>query len=446
MTQEAIQYYHDLLAAGDAAAQTSELLAEATEQRRLTFGARPVCTVLRPFFTDVSTYNRVKIATDILLRAIGTLYRALMTDAGLRAEMDLNEAEERVLHISPGFSAPDVSSRLDAFLDSEGGFQFVEYNAESPGGLFYGDVLTDVFLDLPVMKHFSQRYSVHSFPVRRLVLDVLLDSYRQWGGREKPRIAIVDWRAVKTYNEFLICQEYLSTQGFESVIADPEELEYTDGRLRVGEFTIDLVYKRVVTGELLAKYRLKHPLFDAARDHAVCVVNSFHVQMLYKKMTFVLLSDPGYAHLYDGEEQAAIAKHIPWTRKVREGHTTYGNQTIDLIPFIRDNKDRLVLKPNGEYGGRGVVLGWQCEPADWEKALKEALASSFVVQEKVRLGEELYPSFADGELQLSKRYFDLDPYVWQGGRAEGCGIRLSAAALLNVSAGGGSAVPMFVLQ
>lgn len=446
MMEQTIQYYHELLAAGDTAAETHGLLAEATQQRKLTFGDHAVCTVLRPFFIEASTYRRVKIATEILLRAIGKLYQALMADDRLRAEMDLTELEEQALRIEPGFAAPDASSRLDAFLDEAGGFQFVEYNAESPGGLFYGDVLSEVFLDLPVMQRFIERYPVRAFPIRRLHLNVLLDSYRQWGGRQQPRIAIVDWREVKTYNEFLIYQEHLGAHGYESVIVDPEELTYTGNKLRAGDFEIDLVYKRVVTGELLEECGLDHPLFEAARDGAVCVVNSFHVQMLYKKMTFVLLSDPSYAHLFDAEEQAAIATHIPWTRSLREGYTTYQNQRVDLFPFVQQNKDRLVIKPNGEYGGRGVVLGWECDQSAWEQALAGALQGSFVVQERVRVGAELYPNYLDGQLVFSERYFDLDPYVWQGRRAEGCGIRLSASALLNVSAGGGSAVPMFVLR
>jgi uncharacterized circularly permuted ATP-grasp superfamily protein len=296
------------------------------------------------------------------------------------------------------------------------------------------------------MQQFVRRYPIRTVPIRRLHLEVLLDSYRQWGGRQPPRIAIVDWREVKTYNEFLIYQEHLAAQGYESVIVDPEELTYTGGKLRAGDFEIDVVYKRVVTGELLEEFGLDHPLFEAARDGAVCVVNSFRVQMLYKKMSFVLLSDPTYAPLFDAEEQALIAKHIPWTRNLRAGYTTYQNQRIDLIPFVQQNKDRLVIKPNGEYGGRGVVLGWECDPSAWEQALAEALQGSFVVQERVRVGAEPYPSYVDGQLVLSERYFDLDPYVWQGCRAEGCGIRLSASALLNVSAGGGSAVPMLVIR
>ena len=37
------------------------------------------------------------------------------------------------------------------------------------------------------------------------------------------------------------------------IIAAPEDLSYEGGRLRVGDFVIDLLYKRVLTSELLAK-------------------------------------------------------------------------------------------------------------------------------------------------------------------------------------------------
>lgn len=446
MINEAIAYYHDLLAIGDTAAQMHALLVEATERRRLSFGDRPVCHVLRPFFIEAALYDQMKAKTELVLRAINKLYQALMADDQLRAQMDLTPLEEQVVMIPAGFPAPDVSARLDAFLDEDGRFQFVEYNAESPGGLFYGDVLSEVFLYSPVMQQFSRRYSLARFPIRDFHLDALLDAYVQWGGRREPRIAIVDWRTVKTYNEFLIYQDHLSAEGYESIIVDPDELIYSHGRLRAGDMDIDVVYKRVVTGELLDKYGLDHPLFHAARDRAVCVVNAFQVQMLYKKMTFVLLSDPTYAHLYDAEEQAALAEHIPWTRKFRQGYTSYQGERIDLIPFVQRNKDRLVLKPNGEYGGRGVTLGWESDQAGWEQAMAEALTGSFVVQERVGIGSEPYPTYHAGDILLADRYFDVDPYVWHGRRAEGCGIRLSAAALLNVSAGGGSAVPMFLIE
>ncbi len=452
MITEAINHYHDLLEQGRAAQGTAEALAQYSEQHQLSFGGRAVCTVLRPFFVDSATYKRVQSSTEIVLRAISKLHRALMEDSSLRAEMDLTPEEEEIIQIEPGYKAPDASARMDGFITPSGQIQFVEYNAESPGGLIFGDVLSEVFLEFPVMREFIRRYPVRAIPIRPRVLDTLLGCYREWGGRGSPRIAIVDWETVPTRNEFLLVQEFLSRAGIRSIIADPDELEYADGRLRAGDSDIDLVYKRVVTGELLEKYGLDHPLIHATRDRAVCTVNSFRVQMLYKKMTFALLSDPCYASLFDEEERSAITRHIPWTRKVREGWTSYDRQPgaspdrIDLVSFIVMHKDRLVLKPNGQYGGRGVVLGWTCGDRAWEQAVKDALAGSYVVQERVPLGRERYPSFAEGRLDYDERYFDLDPYVWLGARVEGCGIRLSASELLNVSAGGGSAVPMFVVE
>src|SRR5262249_18404478 len=116
------------------------------------------------------------------------------------------------------------------------------------------------------------------------------------------------------------------------------------------------------------------------------------------------------------------------------------------LPFVEQNQNELVLKPSGEYGGKGVVLGWEVDANQWNQALQAALSGSYIVQKKVPLGEELFPSLMDDELRFEHRYLDLDPYVWEGNQVAGCGVRLSRAALLNVSAGGGSAAPMFVIS
>ncbi len=31
------------------------------------------------------------------------------------------------------------------------------------------------------------------------------------------------------------------------------------------------------------------------------------------------------------------------------------------------NREQLVLKPNDEYGGKGIVLGWEVDDAEWER-------------------------------------------------------------------------------
>jgi uncharacterized circularly permuted ATP-grasp superfamily protein len=121
-------------------------------------------------------------------------------------------------------------------------------------------------------------------------------------------------------------------------------------------------------------------------------------------------------------------------------------ETVDLVPFIVGHRERLVLKPNDDYGGTGVVLGWTVDDAAWSAAVAHALSTPHIVQERVAVPSESYPSWADGSVHFIDRMFDTAPFVLNGSAVDGCLTRLSTAALLNVTAGGGSTVPCFVVE
>jgi uncharacterized circularly permuted ATP-grasp superfamily protein len=175
-------------------------------------------------------------------------------------------------------------------------------------------------------------------------------------------------------------------------------------------------------------------------------VNPFRCKVLHKKASLAVLSDEANAHLFRGDELAAIAAHVPWTRVVAERATTYGGERVDLLPFAARHRERLVLKPNDEYGGSGIVLGWTVDDAAWEAALRAALETPYIVQERVAIPREPYPSVVDGAVQLIDRFVDTAPFVCDGAYSEGVHSRLSTAALLNVTAGGGSSIPTFVVE
>jgi hypothetical protein len=280
-----------------------------------------------------------------------------------------------------------------------------------------------------------------------MVLHVLLDAYQQWAGRrERPRIAILDWREVPTFSEFVLFDDYFRSQGLECVIADPREVEYRDGRLMAGDFHITLIYKRVLISELVERGGLDQPVVRAVLDGNVCMINPFRCKILHKKASLAVLSDERNTDLFAPEEREAIEAHIPWTRRVEDRATLYRGEPVDLLPFVVEQRERLVLKPNDEYGGKGVVLGWEVEPEAWTEAVRAALAEPYVVQERVALPEEPYPSLLDGGVQLIDRLIDTDPFIFYGDYVDGCLTRLSTEALLNVTAGGGSTVPTFLVE
>ncbi|RMG98065.1 MAG: hypothetical protein D6706_07695 [Chloroflexi bacterium] len=442
----AIRAYHDLLT-DELALESQGQLDDQLRRRGLYFGERPLCTVLRPRFLTPEQYNYLRRAIRPLLRAFDKISRAAILDADFRRQFGLFDWEEELIQIDPGFYSHTPLTRLDAFfVTANNELRFTEYNAEVPAASAYNDVLTEVFYGLPVMGEFLKQYVVRPLPTRHSVLHVLLDAYRQWGGQDKPQIAILDWREVPTQSEFELFIQYFQSQGYDCLIVDPRDVEYRNGRLYCGDFHINLIYKRVLITELIERGGLDHPVVQAVRDHAVCMVNPFRCKILYKKTSLAVLSDERNAHLFNEAELTAIHTHIPWTRRVEERKTLYGGLPVDLVPFILKYKDQLVLKPNDDYGGRGIVLGWQTNTSGWEKAVAEALKTPHIVQERVIIPTEPYPSIVDGRLQIYDRMLDTAPFIFHGDYVDGCLTRLSTDPLLNVSAGGGSSVPTFVIE
>jgi len=437
----AVRAYHALLEDAELCAESAAQLATGQAEARLAFGDRPLCVALRPNFLSRPGYERVRRASEALYGALVRLERALLTEDDLRRELDLAPDEEQLALADPGFAAASPSSRLDGFVADDGVIRYVEYNAESPAGMAYNDELAAVFGGLPVMRAFRRRFRLRPLPVRQKQLGAMR---RAFGRGSAPAIAIVDWPGLPTLTEFEMFQRYFTAQGVKAVICAPADLTFARGRLRASGVPVDLVYRRVLTSELLAQPEVARPLVRAYLAGAVTVVNSFRAKLLHKKMSLALLSDDRYAALYTPAQRRAIATHIPWTRKIREGHSTYGRKVIDLVDFIVAKRSRLVLKPNDEYGGKGVVLGWTVEQHEWEQVLLAALTSSYVVQERVDVPREPFPVALD-RMHFLDLAIDHDPYLFWG-RVGGCLTRLSSSALLNVTAGAGSVVPTYIVE
>ena len=274
----------------------------------------------------------------------------------------------------------------------------------------------------------------------------LLDAWHEFSGaRSRPRIAILDWDDVPTRTEFELFQRHFHAIGLDCVIDDPRRAEYRGGQLLVQGAPADVIYKRVLISELVEECGLDSPVMRAVRERAVCMVNGFRCKVLHKKASLAVLSDEANAGMFTTAERLAIHGSIPWTRVVAERITTWRGAEVDLMRLILDLREWLVLKPNDEYGGKGITLGWTVDESTWEAAVRSALATPHIVQERVEIPNEPYPSWVDGRVEFSDRQYDTAPFVTNGEYMEGLLTRLSTAVLLNVTAGGGSTVPTFLV-
>jgi hypothetical protein len=436
-----LQHLVELSKLGGRCADVEARIAAWLEEHDVVFAGRTIPFVLMPHFVSPGQVRRVRHAVVCLSRVLDRLCDAYPEDARLREELAVPAAEDRLIRIDPGFPRPMRVCRLDAFLSGYD-VKFLEFNADSPAGIGYTDVLHQGLaeaIDLPrVAEEFDTAYA----PMLPELVATLLDAWRNVRGRhpdlpERPRLAIVDVAKSPSVPEFRIVARAAREAGLDAVIAPLDTLTYDGSLLRADGEPVHLVSRRVLTEELLDGRPGADDLIGAAADGRTCVVNPFRARVANNKKVFALLQDPRFAELADAEEAEAIRETIPWTRVLRRGRATYGKWVVDLLAFVSDNRERLVLKPASAYGGRRVSLGTETSQGDWDRIIEEhADSGDFVAQEYVPVPEEMFPTVEDGRVQMRLKRFNINPFGVGGGYA-GCITRISDQAVINVSAGGG---------
>lgn len=446
--QQAIQHYHQLMEQDLGAAEADlHQLEEMQRTHKTSFGGRPLTSSLRPAFITESRFNEVQTSVYLLRSALLKIIKTHVNQSKaihdiLRMkdwEIELSAIPCKVISIS-------ALSRMDSFITPEG-FKFVELNAESPAGIAYHHELAKIYRDLPVFKQFAATFPVRYVSPLQHTIDAMLRVYHeQWDGLEEhPSFAIVDiLEGQPTVNEFKLTKEYLERMGFACEIADPRSLECKDGWIYANGRKIDILYRRLLMNEY---YDIKDDCkayLEGYKAGKTCYLNSFRSKLLHKKSIFEFLTDEQYTGGLSEGEKEAIHKHIPWTRIFADRKTDFRGLKVDLVEFVRNNPKLFVLKPNDEYGGKGVMLGFDVSQSEWDDAIETALAHDYVVQETVDIHREPFlVKSSDGWAELPF-VVDFDPYV-MGPLMGGCLTRISTSNLANVTAGGGT-LPTFILR
>jgi Glutathionylspermidine synthase preATP-grasp len=431
-----LQHLVELSKLGDRCAGIEDEIERWLSENDVVFAGRTIPFVLMPHFVSPGQLRRVRRAVACLSSVLDRFCDAYADDGRLRDELAVPAREDALIRLDPGYSRPLRICRLDAFLQ---GYEvkFLEFNADSPAGIGYTDVLYEGLrqaIDLPgVRAEFETAYT----PMLPLLIDTLLGAYRELRGErselpETPRLALVDAEGSPSVPEFRIICAAARAGGIEALWGTLDDVTYDGTHLSVRGEPVHLVYRRALLEDLP-----EGDLIAAARDRRAAVVNPFRARVANNKKLFALLQDPRFAHLVEERERRVIDETIPWTRVLRPGRTSYGEWVVDLLQFVSDNRERLVLKPASDYGGHGVSLGMETDQSRWDALIEEHVEDGdFVVQEYVPVPEEMFPTVEDGHVQMRLKRFNINPFGI-GGRYAGMITRISDQAVINVTAGGG---------
>jgi hypothetical protein len=345
----------------------------------------------------------------------------------------------------------------------------MQYNADALTGAAWSEGLSDLFYDCPPVKEFRRRYNFTRVGGKKPFLSALLKAYKMFAtnfgaglsgnglpaaglpgaglpaAKSKPNIAILEFRDPTGRSEYEIYRDYFRAEGFQTELVSPDQLEYRNGVLRSGNFDIDLIYRRISVQEFLLRFTLNHPLVQAYRDHNVCIVNSFRSELSHKKAMFALLTDESLTAKFPIHERKAIREHVPWTRVVKNGKTQYRDETIeDLIEYIKQNREKLVLRPNDEYSDMHSFIGYEHDEGSWARAIRESLRAPYVVQERVKPARTVFPLMNYGHLEFKEMQVDVQPQAFLG-KVAGCSSYVSSSGPGSYSPASGF-TPTFIID
>ncbi|MBO6576597.1 MAG: hypothetical protein JJ896_13295 [Rhodothermales bacterium] len=443
----AVTYFNSLIEKDLTAADNEHaMLMDLQRDRRALFGDRPMAHSLRPTFLGESMYAEVQDTVYLIRQAVLRIAARFFADPDLlRNELGLKDWEIELAAIPTNVIRLSATSRMDSFLTADS-FKFVEINGESPAGIAYLDQLAGIYRELPTFRKFTERYPVRFVNPLHHTVDGLLRVYHEeFEGEElRPTFAIVDHLDVPTIHEFHLVKEYLARLGMDCEICDPRELECKDGWIYANGKKIDILYRRLLLNEYYAMKDECPAFLEGYKAQKTCYLNTFRTKLVHKKALFAILTDHKYTDFLSPEQKYAIGAHIPWTRLLKPSRTSFRGLPIDLVEFVRANRQFFVIKPNDEYGGTGVTLGFAASQGEWDTAIQTGLEHGHVVQETVDIHREPFLIKTGSDWKSVPSVIDLDPYL-NGPLLGGCLTRTSATNLANVTAGGGT-LPMFILR
>jgi hypothetical protein len=409
--------------------------AEALQQRmrdqRLTDSGRLLSPVLRPVFVtprQVEILSRTATQLSLIFDKLETL---MLGKPALLNRLQLLPAEKSLLAIDPGYKHFSLTGAMDITLPGTGCF-LSGVDLGRPSGLAYANGLADLFLELPIVKEFKRNgHKISKLPAVRKISQSVTTAWHQFGGKGKPFTAVVDWaHANEGVSEGDVLADLLVAQGLDAQFVAPEKLRFENGTLRAGERRIEVVVRRILVRDLVTRWDLNHPLLEAYRARAVCMVNSFRAEIGQRRAFLELLTDDGITDALSAPERKLLKNLVRWTRIVSARKVRHDGEEVDLLEWTVKNRERLMLLPDRPAPELRTYAGSEMTAVAWEWAVKQSLRTPYVVQECTPATTESFPFFQYGEFKLRQVDVTLQAQLLAGELGD-------CTAVLNSKAAGG---------
>jgi len=363
-----------------------------------------VQTLYDPHFWDSTDIFCFKNLNEILTSICNKTIKRYLENKDFRKNFKFSKSLEKLIDIDPGYKNYFPMARYDIFYTDPSNYKLCEINTDGTSAMNETNTLEKIFLESKIIKFLKNYYRIKYYELFNSWLQELLVIYKEFGGNNKPNIAIIDFEGLGTHEEFITFQKCFKEHGYNTIIADPRELVYENNVLYYKDFAIDLIYRRAVTKEAEKRIKEIKPLIAAYRNKDVCMVGPFRSQIIHSKVFFAVIKNKNLNDYLSPEEKEFVKNYIP---------ETYIFDKEKHLIKAKKEKDSFVLKPFDKYSARGVFIGKNYSDDEWKKIANDCFEKDdYLLQEFCPPPQKEYTVFKDKEPQLEKYNSTLGLFIY----------------------------------
>lgn len=411
----------------------AEELQSNMRSRGLADAGRLISPVLRPCFLSRDQADRLADACSRVSALVARVETTLAASPELMQRIGLLPAEKVLAADDCERAHSSFTCSMEACVQN-GTVRVCSVETCQPVGLGYSHELTKLFDKTPPVSALRDSgCAVTALGDSRTLLSGIRALSRHNRGPTHPRIAVL---AAPGNSQARLTAGLLSDLKSTARLCSPDQFSYSNGVLRAAKDDIDLVFRSLPARDLMVQAGLSHPVLRAWREGAARVVNGFKSEVLRRRAILGLLTESPIAEMLTRKEAESVRTYIPWTRLFSR------RPDSDLLPFARENRRRLVLRPAEDGCDKPVYQGANCADPMWDTALRAAAPGDWVLQEQHPVTES-FPVMHYGEVQHKNLQITIHAHVI-GGQLGGAVAQLSLPSNGSVRPLG--LAPVFVVE
>lgn len=296
-----------------------------------------------------------------------------------------------------GLSTWQGVSRYDAVITADGSIRILELNTGCPAGFMHAEEFSNVtdgaIHALSVgggevgAELGFQPHQFGTIPGGALVEELL--AIERKANIPPALIGLVNDEN-NLQNELELIARAFQRHGRDAAIINAAEIQYENQQALWREQPVSLMYNKIrISTERSPKHHWS-PGFESRyagflesikNDATVAVNNLAGLTVAEDKGLLEILRLPELASVLTPEQRQFVEEYVLWSARLFDRTIEWRGKTVDLLPFVKANREKFVIKPANEGRGFGVVVGKFATDEEWEAACQIDPDMPRIVQE-----------------------------------------------------------------